>query len=631
MAAPTWVAAGTFVSTTGDATPGLPAGWQQDDIFLLFVEIDDANSVTAPDGWTQATNVLSEGGTSETYVFWRRATSLESDPTITDPGNRCNAIIHAFRGCTTSGSPVDVSATSGTVSNTTTLTLPSVTTTQANCMVVLYGTAGNSTTSFSGWTNAGLTGVAERSDNSGSADVVMTLGVATGVKATAGSTGTSTVTASSAFDFDRTATTVALRSNENDTNPSSTDSGVGTETELISGTVTDSDSGVGTETQLISELKSNSDFGTGSEAELVTPATLISSSDSGTVTESEYAVDPDELDYVALTDQIALKLILGLTDVEELTDLANVLDLEPTIGMSRPFTYDVGWKDIINKIETTSEKRYPTFTQETVWSDDSARTIFPGEPYTYKAKAQDPFYDARVPVAGLKSFSGSEQIVTPEDYDFLVESGSVSVSLSRTSGQSADITVTALDNTPATISNMALKATPVRVMVTLHAKDEDKDSQSLEGVKTPDDKEKPSEWANINDSRAIMEIILDQRYKKLPFIEFRLTNGNAIRLRSMLDHRLSDRIDITETETFTDDDFYIEQIKHTISNSGLTHETMIGCEQIPRPIPGAMIFDDPDTGFNVGVFGERANKYSFDENLFIVGQSTLNGSNVLAL
>ena len=128
-----------------------------------------------------------------------------------------------------------------------------------------------------------------------------------------------------------------------------------------------------------------------------------------------------------------------------------------------------------------------------------------------------------------------------------------------------------------------------------------------------------------------MEIILNKRFKKLPFVQATIKNGTATRLRTMLDLRLSDRVRIIENETFTNADFYVEQIGHSIEGAGNYHTTMVGCEQIPEPIEGAFVFDDPDLGFDVGVFGDRASLYRFENNLFIVGQSNLDSSKVLGL
>lgn len=302
----------------------------------------------------------------------------------------------------------------------------------------------------------------------------------------------------------------------------------------------------------------------------------------------------------------------------------------PSVGMSTPFKYDIGWRDIINKVSSNVEQRY-VYSQEVVWEDKVVHEIAVGEKLIVHVKTEDPFIDAITPIAGVRSYSQAQQIVTPSTYDFLVSGGAVTVTLSRTSGQSLDITLVGLGPGSSTITDMSLRARPVRVTNTYLVKDEDRDSQDLNGVKSPGDAEIISSWSNVNDTKALMEVILDQRFKRLPVIEFNLKNANATRMRTMLNMSLSDRIHITEDETFTDEDYFVETIAHNIRSAGKTHDTVVGCEQIPSPIAGAIVFNDPTVGFDVGVFGDRSNKYDFTNNLFIVGESSLNGPQLLGL
>lgn len=199
MAAPSWRSAGTFAGSTGDITPGLPTGWQQDDIFLMIVEVESNQSVSAPSGWANVTNSPANATTApKIYVMWRRATASESAPTISDSGDHQLAIIHAFSGCKTTGNPWNVTSSSSESSADTSGTCPSVTTTVTDTMVVLCATAWSSA-SFSGWSNGNLTSLTERSDNGSSAGFGGAIGVATGVKASTGSTGTTSVTYSNSM------------------------------------------------------------------------------------------------------------------------------------------------------------------------------------------------------------------------------------------------------------------------------------------------------------------------------------------------------------------------------------------------------------------------------------------------
>lgn len=198
---PTYVAAGTATDTAVAATPGLPSGWQENDIFLLFAETAN-QACTAPTGWTEVTNspqgTGTAGGTAATRltVFWRRATASESAPTIPDPGNHCTSVILAFRGCAQSGDPWDVTAGDVLATASTTVTVPGVTTTVANCLIVLAAAHATdiAAAQYSGWTNANLGSLTERVDASGVSGNGGGFGIATGTKATAGSTGNTTAT-----------------------------------------------------------------------------------------------------------------------------------------------------------------------------------------------------------------------------------------------------------------------------------------------------------------------------------------------------------------------------------------------------------------------------------------------------
>ncbi len=339
-----------------------------------------------------------------------------------------------------------------------------------------------------------------------------------------------------------------------------------------------------------------------------------------------------DFEVVSLDDQIAMNRTLGIQDRAGIYETVNVTRYFPSVGMSRPFVYDLGWRDIINKIEITFEKRYP-FPEEVVWEESETRSIYPGDELVIRVTTEDPFINAQIPVIGVKSYSGDQQIVTPAVYDLLLESGQIDLVISRDSGQSLDIIIKSTDpSLPAIITGIQLRAQPVKVVFKQYASDKDIESQSIEGIKTPaSEEEQPSPFANLNDSKALMEVILNQRFKKLPYISFSVKNGSTERLRAMLDVRLSDRVLITEDETYTDDTFYIENIKHSISGAGRVHESVIGCEQIPTPIADAFTFDDPFLGFDLGHFGDRSNSSDYDNKLFILGQSNLDGEKVLGL
>ena len=130
----TFVAAGTFASAGSGGvslsiSPGIPAGIANNDILVLMVAwgIAGSNYTGTPTGYTALT--------AGNYMrfFWKRTTGTESAPTITMSGNAALAArIFAYRGCTTSGSPVDVQSTADDETS----PLPSVTTVTANTHVI---------------------------------------------------------------------------------------------------------------------------------------------------------------------------------------------------------------------------------------------------------------------------------------------------------------------------------------------------------------------------------------------------------------------------------------------------------------------------------------------------------------
>ncbi len=96
--------------------------------------------------------------------------------------------IIAIRGAAASGNPWDVTAGGVEATSDTSGSIPGATTTVNNTLVVV-AVAGSlpdasGTANFSAWTNANLTNLTERADNTATAGNGGALGIATGEKAT---------------------------------------------------------------------------------------------------------------------------------------------------------------------------------------------------------------------------------------------------------------------------------------------------------------------------------------------------------------------------------------------------------------------------------------------------------------
>lgn len=207
MAFPTFVAASNLVEGTGAISVAWPSH-QAGDIGLLFVEHADSTPVATPSGgWATFTGSSQGIGTDNSItrthlqVFWLRATSgAMGDASVADSGDHTMGTILTFRGCVSSGNPIDASTgDASSDANATAVTFPAITTTQAATLVVL-ALANQTDTATDGQigtvSNGNLASISERFDQNEDSGNGGGIAVITGTKATAGSTGTSTATIS---------------------------------------------------------------------------------------------------------------------------------------------------------------------------------------------------------------------------------------------------------------------------------------------------------------------------------------------------------------------------------------------------------------------------------------------------
>ena len=208
-----WVhAVGEIQFGTGALTVTWPAH-TTNDVGILLVE--SANeTVATPTDWTaltpQGSGTAGAAGSTAIYPFWRRAAGAgTASASVTDPGDHAVAQIVVIRNALSTASPIDVEG-GDTSTTSTSVTIPAVTTTVANALV-LFGVANgldqntNSISAVPGFTNANLDGLVRRDGfmggfQAGSKLLQDSSGVGggfawgTGLKATAATTGTTTAT-----------------------------------------------------------------------------------------------------------------------------------------------------------------------------------------------------------------------------------------------------------------------------------------------------------------------------------------------------------------------------------------------------------------------------------------------------
>lgn len=272
----------------------------------------------------------------------------------------------------------------------------------------------------------------------------------------------------------------------------------------------------------------------------------------------------------------------------------------PELSFLEPFGYSHGWRDIVNDVSFDVDERRPQDAYDVVWSSDDTIALTLGQSVTVQAKASDPFRDA------LDLVIGTDIVISGP--------GTVATSISRRSGQSTTISITAIGGT-VTITHLQLRARPVPVARTVKVSAADSVSVQRHGQRSnPDD----APWAGANDAQAIALLLLAHYAQRRPTVSLRLVSSDAEHLPQILTRTISDMITIRHGELGLDADFHIESIEHTIARmpsdeeaetgcETRVHYATLGCERTGLIVPGnPFTFDVAGLGFDDGVFDPSA-------------------------
>lgn len=207
MATIQYVGAGAISGATGAPTVVAPAGIVNGDLLLLLCEsANQAISVTSPAGWTeigsqatQATGTAAGLVATRLAVFYKFTTGTETNVVLTAASNHMIGRMVAFRNVNRVNPFINTGSGATAAANTTgPLTLPEVTTTVPDSMVVFCvanSFDGNNIAVFNQLpTNANLTSITERIDSTNQAGNGGGLALWTSFKSTVGATGTSSIT-----------------------------------------------------------------------------------------------------------------------------------------------------------------------------------------------------------------------------------------------------------------------------------------------------------------------------------------------------------------------------------------------------------------------------------------------------
>jgi hypothetical protein len=167
--------------------------------------------------------------------------------------------------------------------------------------------------------------------------------------------------------------------------------------------------------------------------------------------------------------------------------------------------------------------------------------------------------------------------------DYVLTAGSVTFALSRTSGASAQLTVTA-GGTGATLTSLRVRGELVTVARS-HQVSFPEDTTDIPAGKIARPNVKPE--ISLENARQFVEMFVERRRVPIPTVTFQtITSLYASGNDSLYQRDVSDRITIIEAQTGISNDFHIEQIRQSVI--GLSLVTEFGCEQATAP-PGEML------------------------------------------
>lgn len=257
-------------------------------------------------------------------------------------------------------------------------------------------------------------------------------------------------------------------------------------------------------------------------------------------------------------------------------------------------TYDPGFKSLFNRATYTTRRRAAGAAGTVVWQYGAAFGLSASQVRTLIARPSDPFQAAITPTA-------------PTDYT--VAGGTVSVTLSASSGLVAFITVTALTGTP-TVTGLQLRATPLTVLSETTVQNTVDASASIARFSPIPGQNIPltlavSGWPELEPAAA--EGVCDAwvlRYQvPRPTVTMTLRNADARHVEQILERIPSDRITLSERNTGLERDVWVNSAELRISGAGgRVVELALGCE-VTDELAGAVwdlaIWDAPESLWGV--------------------------------
>jgi len=245
-------------------------------------------------------------------------------------------------------------------------------------------------------------------------------------------------------------------------------------------------------------------------------------------------------------------------------------------------TYDPGFRNIRNRATYTTRTR-ALAALAVVWSYGASLTLAAGQSVTLIARPTNPFQNAVTPALTT---------------DYTVAGGTVSVSMSATSGLVAFITITQISGSP-TVNGLQLRAQALTVIGettvqnSVDASDSIAKFSPIPGAAIPRVFDVQG-WPEINTAfaQAVCDAWVTRYQIQRPAVQITVENGDADLVRQILDRTMSDRISLVERNSGLSSDVWINAKHVDVSRGGGRRLTAVfGCETCEDVI--GFLWDDP--------------------------------------
>lgn len=263
--------------------------------------------------------------------------------------------------------------------------------------------------------------------------------------------------------------------------------------------------------------------------------------------------------------------------------------------LKNSFRRNHGLRNIINSATLEVTPRIPG-NRQVVWSSDDPIVLGASEQVVLVIRTEDPFLDLQIP---------SNQVVYLEDgtwtFDYHLASGSVSFALSRTSGQSAFLTITAGAGGAILDLGIKLRGTPLGKGAARKFTAGNVGSENTFGA---NDWAGPAPWAHYYDAQVLVDKMVNVYGQARPSISFDIDGAiSSATLTEILGQQVSDRITVRNDELGLNADFMVERLTHTVRRHGVRHILTVAAQVVePTQAANPFLFDVAGHGFNDGRF-----------------------------